>query len=288
MGLTLLEFSAKRAAMKQLTCLTIAACASVALSLTAVGGPEPLPSGKEMKEVAPAPEPECFNWAGFYVGAFGGFKFASVNTDLNPTNAWLLFPDDAATIENHSAHDLDADGGDVGGLIGFNFQHGCWVFGIEGTGAAVFLRDSEDSGTFAMPTVSDKSIQQAFRTTYLATIGGRIGYSIHNWLPYITGGAAFGDIEYESRLHNVNTSGAGFYRSAGSESEDNIGWFVGGGMQYAFTAHWGIRFQYEFVDLGDVSFDRLGEPVGVFDLFSTHNRAELREHNVSVALMYKF
>jgi len=274
--------------MKQLTCLTIAACASIALSLTAFGGPEPLPSGKEMKQVAPAPEPECFNWAGFYVGAFGGFKFASVDTDLDATGDWLLFPDDAATIENHSAHDLDADGGDVGGLIGFNFQRGCWVFGIEGAGSWMFLRDSEDSGTFPMPIASDKSIQQAFRTTYLATIGGRIGYSIGQWLPYVTAGVAFGDIDYESRLHNVSSSGAGFYRSAGEETEDNVGWFVGGGMQYAMTAHWGIRFQYEFVDLGDVSFDRPGEPIGVFDFFSTHNRADLHEHNVSFALMYKF
>ena len=67
-----------------------------------------------------------------------------------------------------------------------------------------------------------------------------------------------------------------------------VGWFVGGGLQYAMTQHWGIRFQYEYIDLGDVSFDRPGEPIGVFDLFSTHNRADLHEHNVSFALMYKF
>ena len=274
--------------MKQLICLTIAAGASLALSLTAFGGPEPLPSGKEMKEVAPAPAPECFDWSGFYVGAFGGFKHAAVDTDLDPTGAWLLLPDDAATIENHSAHDLDTNGGEVGGFLGFNWQRGCWVFGLEGSGGFMFLRDSDDSETFVMPTASDKSIQQAFRTNYLATVGGRIGYSIQRWLPYLTAGVAFGNIDYESRLHNVNTSGAGFYRSAGEEEEDAVGWFLGGGMQYAMTAHWGIRFQYEFIDLGDVSFDRPGEPIGVFDPFSTHNRADLKEHNVSFALMYKF
>lgn len=273
--------------MKQLTCLTFAACASIALSLNAFGGPEPLPSGKEMKEVAPAPAPECFDWSGFYVGAFGGYKFASVNTNLDATGDWLLFPDDAATIKNHSADNLDADGGEAGGFLGFNFQRGCWVFGIEGDGGAVFLRDSFDSGTFVMPTASDKSIQQAFRTNYLATIGGRIGYAIDRWLPYFTGGAAFGNINYETRLHNVNTSGAGFYRSGDSEEDTNIGWFVGGGLQYALNAHWGIRFQYEYIDLGSVSFDSPGEPAAdVF--FSTHSHADLREHNASFALMYKF
>jgi len=272
--------------MKQLTCLTIAACATLALAITAFGGPEPLPSGKEMKQVAPAPEPECFNWSGFYVGAFGGYKFASVNTDLDATGSWGLLPLDQAAIEDHTANNLDAHGGEVGGLIGFNFQMGCWVFGIEGDGGYMFLRDSFDSNTFFMPTASDKSIQQAFRTNYLATFGGRIGYAIGNWLPYVTGGGALGNLEYETRLHNVNTSGAGFYTSADSEDNDNFGWYVGGGLQYALNAHWSIRGQYQFIDLGSVSFDSPGS--FPFDTFSTHSRAELREHNVSVALMFKF
>ena len=225
---------AKKAAKKQLTCLTISACATFALALTAFGGPEPLPSGKEMKEVAPAPEPECFNWSGFYIGAFGGYKRAVVDTNLDPTGDWNLFPLDQTNIRLHSADNLDADGGEVGGLLGFNFQKGCWVFGIEGDGSYMFLRDSFDSDTFANPIASDKSIQQAFRTNYLAAIGGRLGYAIGNWLPYFTGGAAFGNIDYESRLHNVSSSGAGFYLS-GDEQEDTKCWLVRG-WRYAVRA----------------------------------------------------
>jgi outer membrane immunogenic protein len=119
--------------------------ASAALALTALGGPEPLPSGKEMKEVAPPP-PECYDWSGFYVGAFGGYKFASVDTRLDATRDWNPFPLDQAIIHDHSADNLDTSGGEVGGLIGFNFQRGCWVFGIEGTGGYMqrfqFIRTS--------------------------------------------------------------------------------------------------------------------------------------------------
>ena len=273
--------------MKQLSCLTIAFCASLVLALTAFGGPEALPSGKEMKQVAPAPEPECFNWSGFYIGAFGGYKRAVVNSDLDATGDWLLFPTDADTIDAHSADNLDADGGEVGGLLGYNFQWNCWVFGLEADGGATFLRDTFDSGTFAMPIASDKSIQQAFSSDFLVTIGPRIGYSLNRWLPYLTGGVAFGDLHYETRLHNVNTSGAGFYRAADSEDDTNVGWFVGGGMQYALTNHWAIRVQYQYIDLGSISFDSPGEPP-VFVDFSTHSHADLREHNASFALMYKF
>lgn len=272
--------------MKQLTCLTVAAFASLAIALTAFGGPEPLPGGKEMKQVAPAPEPECFNWTGFYVGAFGGYKHAVVDTTLDPTGDWNLFPLDQTNMRLHSADNLDTDGGEVGGFLGYNFQWARWILGVEADGGYMFLRDSFDSDTFANPTVSDKSIQQAFRTNYLVAVGPRLGYAIGRWLPYATGGVAFGNVDYESRLHNVNTSGAGFYVSGDEQEDANVGWFVGGGLQWAFTDHWGVRVQYEFIDLGDVTFDSPGSVP--FVEFSTHNRAELREHNISFALMYKF
>ena len=72
--------------MKQLIRLTILFCACAALALTVVAGPEPLPSGKEMKQVAPAPLPEC-NWTGFYIGLNVGGQFGHAeNTDVDGYN----------------------------------------------------------------------------------------------------------------------------------------------------------------------------------------------------------
>ena len=273
--------------MRQLSRLTILFCACAALAVTVVAGPEALPSGKEMKQVAPAPVPECFNWTGFYIGGFGGFKFASVDTNLEATGDWFSFPVDKAAIEDHAADNLNADGAELGGLLGYNYQWNCWVFGLEADGGYLWLRDSFDSGTFATGGLaSDKSIQQAFRTHYLFTFGGRLGYSINRWLPYVTGGLAVGDLDYESRLHNVSSASAEPYVSGDEVDENNLGWMVGGGLQYALTERWSIRAQYQYVDLGSVSFDSPGS-AGFVD-FSTHNRAELREHNASFALMYKF
>ena len=67
--------------MKQLIRLTILVCSCAALALTVVAGPEPLPSGKEMKEVAPVPECD-FNWTGFYIGINYGDVDYSANTDF--------------------------------------------------------------------------------------------------------------------------------------------------------------------------------------------------------------
>src|SRR5947207_9691658 len=70
-------------AMKQLIRLATLFCSCAALALTVVAGPAPLPSGKEMKQVAPAPLPEC-NWTGFYIGINVGGQFGhSENKDLD-------------------------------------------------------------------------------------------------------------------------------------------------------------------------------------------------------------
>jgi outer membrane immunogenic protein len=103
-------------------------------------------------------------------------------------------------------------------------------------------------------------------------------------LPYVTAGLAVGDLDFEQRLHNVPPNGR--YFSAGEVEETQVGWMVGGGLQYALTDRWIVRSQYEFIDLGSVAFDADGS--APFTGFSTHNSARLREHNSSWSLIFKF
>src|SRR2546428_8746611 len=86
LGLTVHGLSHRRKfVMKK---LTPSFAALVVLSTFVYAGPEPLPSGKEMKEVAPAPAPTCFNWSGFYVGGFCGYKRSNVDLDLTLSGSW--------------------------------------------------------------------------------------------------------------------------------------------------------------------------------------------------------
>ena len=65
-----------------------------------------------------------YDWSGFYIGANGGWG-SSRSWDA-VTRGW------APSLANEGCH--DADGGTAGGQIGYRWQAGTWVFGIEGTG----------------------------------------------------------------------------------------------------------------------------------------------------------
>lgn len=243
-------------------------------------------SGKEMQRVAPAP-PECPSWAGFYIGGFGGYKHGIFNTDLELNGLWdTQFPDGRDVVESQGSRDIEADGAEVGGLIGYNYQWNNWVFGAEAAGGYLWLRDSHATGLFDIPTSGDVyNISTSVKTHYLATFGGRLGYALCRWMPYVTGGLALGDIDLKQEIRNV----AFPFREGGSTSDTSIGWYVGSGLEYAITNHWRARVQYQYVDLGEADFHSAGvSPIPGFADFTGNHEAHLTEHNVSVAIIYGF
>ena len=161
---------------------------------------------------APAYVPAIYSWNGFYLGINGGGGFG--HSDWSGIG------------------DTHVSGGLVGVTAGYNWQSGQWVFGLEGD-----IDWSNIKGSFtnaACPTGCET------KNTWLGTARGRIGYAFDRVLPYITGGAAFGDIK---------ATQAG----VGSVSDTNVGWTVGAGIEAAVAANWTAKIEYLYVDLGDVS-----------------------------------
>ena len=66
---------------------------------------------------------------------------------------------------------------------------------------------------------------------------GRFGYAADRFMPFVTGGAAFG---------NVSASSPGLVGA----SSTNAGWTVGAGIEFALGGRWTARAEYLFVDLG--------------------------------------
>ena len=105
--------------------------------------------------------------------------------------------------------------------------------------------------------------------TWLGTARGRIGYAMDRWMPFISGGAAFGDI----RAHTPGFAG---------DRETNVGWTLGGGLEFALGGNWTAKGEYLYVDLGDVNCS----PASCGGTGQT--KVDFNTHIVRAGLNYRF
>ena len=242
--------------MKSLTRLFIAFCACNALALIAYAGPESLPSGKEMKEVAPAPPPPC-DWTGFYIGLNVGGQFGhSENKDLDD---WER--DDGPWGYSES-------GFIAGGQVGYNFQWNWLVLGAEVDGGYMNLdgRGSEPNSGGDTFGQSDSDFYTTFR--------GRIGVAYKSCLIYATGGGI--GVNYEKRVADVGVLD-------GHTTDFNLGYTVGGGIEHMFGCHWSMKVEYLYFALDRETFS---ETATFGETFRW--QADTAGHIVRAGLNYKF
>src|SRR2546430_6647556 len=168
----------ERAVMKQLFRLTILFCACAGLPLSALAGPEALPSGKEMKQVAPAPLPEC-NWTGFYIGLHVGGQFGHAeDVDI----------DSYGPVKGSDPRPwgYDQSGVIAGGQVGYNFQWNWVVLGIEADGGYMNI---EGSGAEPESKILDNGdVVGHSDSDFYTTFRGRLGIALDQWVFYATGG----------------------------------------------------------------------------------------------------
>jgi outer membrane immunogenic protein len=67
-------------------------------------------------------------------------------------------------------------------------------------------------------------------------------------LLYVTGGLAYGDFSGSALMTAAGTTALDF----GSWSRVNAGWTVGAGVEAALGSNWSIKFEYLYMDLGNV------------------------------------
>ena len=167
-----------------------------------------------LRRAPPPPAPvytPAFTWTGFYAGINGGYGWGG-STSFSAPFALSSF---------------DTSGGLVGGTLGYNYQMNQIVFGVEGDIDASWIKGSSICGGFTCQT----------KNSWLGTLRGRIGYAFDRFMPYVTGGAAFGDI----RATTPGFAGV---------TNTNAGWTVGAGLEFAIAGNWTAKAEYLYVNLG--------------------------------------
>ncbi len=200
--------------MRTLLCL---AATMFAFTTVAFAGPEPVPSGKDMKEVAPHVPPTC-DWSGFYTGANLGGQFGH--------------------SEDHEvggiAYGYHEAGFSGSGLAGYNWQWHYLVFGpeielgymnLDGSGSRVDFEKGESSSDF------------------FATFRGRVGVALDKWLIYGTGGG----IALNYYVHVFDPQDRTIFDA--DHQDFNWGYTVGGGIERKINCRWSIKAEYLYFSL---------------------------------------
>ncbi len=216
--------------------------------------------------VAPPPPPPAFSWTGPYVGLHVGGAVAGTTSVNNG-----ILNDDAFTPFQASFNRT----GVFGGLhLGYNQQFNWLVLGLQGeynfagiTGQTQIFPDSVLSPVF---------IRSGLRQ--FGSVDGRVGIAFNRLLLYAIGGFAYAD-----QRHSIVTDGFGTTRDYG---DNEYGWDVGGGAEYALTNNWTARVEYRYYNWGSKGFtDSLinsGAPIVRF-----HSTTETM-HTIRAGLTYKF
>jgi len=240
---------------------------------------------------APLPVP-VFSWTGCYIGVNGGGIWSEGNRHVRPTGQFLVDPTFATRPDllAYVTQDyrVDKSGGTAGGQIGCNFQSGAWVVGVEGDAAWTGINDSLSVTYPATPFFNGigllpRTVTITHQLDGLGTIRGRLGYAFDRLLVYGTGGLAIGRVR-SSYLQNFFTVAAGL-TDFGSASETRLGWTVGAGLEYAFSANWSAKAEYLYVDLGSFSYNA---PASDDPRYLWTTTVTTREHIGRVGINYRF
>jgi outer membrane immunogenic protein len=201
-------------------------------------------------QAPPAPVIYAYNWSGFYIGAHAG-------------GAW---GDKCFTFLGASDGCHDGDGWLGGGQIGFNYQAGQFVFGVEFSGS---WADISGSHIGLLPPFGTYNSE----INSILMLTGRVGLTFDRMLLYVTGGGAWANEQHD------------YVIAAGTRSSDKsrTGWTVGAGLEFILAGNWSLAVQYNYIDFGDKSVTFSGGGLAAFT-----DNVDQQVHLGTVRLNYRF
>jgi opacity protein-like surface antigen len=173
-----------------------------------------------------------YQWTGFYIGGQLGAGWGSTR--------WAF--------DGVGATDMHAEGFLGGGDIGFNYQVGQWVFGVEGSVSRTNIRA-------VAPCPTGFFYNCEAEMNWLSTVTGRIGYAYWDrLLVYAKGGAA---IAHDRDTFVCNTGALPTISTvtlvgcpSRSDSNTKAGWTVGWGSEFGLTPNISVNGEISYFNLG--------------------------------------
>jgi outer membrane immunogenic protein len=209
-----------------------------AILLAGVGSAAAADLGMPVK--APPPPP-LWTWTGFYTGLNLGWGW---NNGTN--SATLLSPAGVVTgVATTGAH----NGFVGGGQVGYNWQTGPFVLGVEGDFDGSAIKSTDGIGCFGA-AVLGCSLNATTGPSWIATARARVGYAFDRWLIYATGGGAWERVSGNLTIIQPPGGLLGVVSTTFSNQTTRSGWVVGGGVETAFWDHFIFGLEYLYINTG--------------------------------------
>jgi len=226
---------------------------AAAVLVPVVGAKSVLAADMPVKAPVPKAAKLPYDWSGLYLGGHIGYMWGRTRVE-----------EDGVVTEPNAATN-----GTVGGvLLGYNWQSGPVVFGLEGDFG---WTNAHGTGAVVLPpVVITTQAPNAYDVNWTSHVRGRVGYAFDNWLFFIAGGLAVADFDFhEGAITTTVVPTGGKY----------TGLSIGGGAEVAFTRNLVGRVEYLYDDFGHKDYTGVtGDPY----------RVSFRGQTVRGALAWKF
>jgi outer membrane immunogenic protein len=226
--------------------------ALAAALVTAVGArAADLPTIKSAPFVASTP---ASLWSGLYGGVEGGYAWAEQpNVPLTAYSTGFssstgLASDYVPFASGSKANAVLNSNGFVGGAaIGWNFQSGNWVYGVEANWDA--LVGSRKTANFALSGLGTAANVAEYGAAWrwAALVGPRAGWLLTpSFLVYARGGLALAQLDTSISSGTFAAVSSGY----GASGKTLAGWFIGAGGEWMITPGLSTKIEYRYIDFG--------------------------------------
>jgi outer membrane immunogenic protein len=191
-----------------------------------------------VKKAPPRAPLPVWSWTGFYIGGHIGGAWAKSDwfEDAALSGAGGPFPG----FQDASISSSSFIGG---GQIGYDYQTGWAVFGIQADADLASLNGTvRGTGQNCFPQVGVFQ-SCAANIKSMGTVTGRVGAAVDRALLYVLGGLAW---EHERLENGALFAAPVLFRSVTTRD----GWTLGAGLEYALAGNWSAFVQYNYMFFG--------------------------------------
>ncbi|MFG1360242.1 outer membrane protein [Xanthobacter pseudotagetidis] len=234
----------------------------------------------------------AFSWTGFHAGASAGYAWGEAGRLAQVEIGDDFIPGYPVRSIFHGVP-VGPEGWFGAIQAGYNYQlaNGT-VLGFE---ADVAIGQLGESVPYAYDTPDTRLRGEvAASVNAFGTARVRIGQAFGRFLPYVTGGLAWGRVAMSnngSLLWANDFDSPPTYHAVGYSSAARstaLGWTLGAGAEYALADRWSVKAEYLYLDLGGADFAAMYGDTDDTLFYPSSGRADVHLHTVRMGINYRF